>query len=475
MRYVSTRGAAPALDFEGVLLAGLAEDGGLYVPESWPRLEPEALRALRGLPYAEVGRPDHGAVRRRPASPPANSGADGAGLCRLRPCRRSRRCGSSTTSCWLLELFHGPTLAFKDWRCSWSACMFDHVLARRGERVTIVGATSGDTGSAAIAACRDRERLDIFILHPQGRISEVQRRQMTTVAAANVHAIAIEGTFDDCQDIVKALFADRAFRDELNLVGGQLDQLGADRWRRSSITSPPPWRSARPTRRVAFAVPTGNFGNVFAGYAARRMGLPIERLIVGSNRNDILARFFETGDMSLGAVAPDLEPQHGHPGLQQLRAPAVRAVRPRRRGGRRPDRRRFGETGASRSEPNGLARGAAAVRGRRVDDDGDRCAPSPRPARDAASLIDPHTAVGVRGGAREAPRGRERADRRAGHRPSGQVPRCGRARHRHSAAAAGALADLRRAGAVHRSAERRRGGAGASSAPGTGVLNGSAR
>jgi threonine synthase len=208
---------------------------------------------------------------------------------------------------WLLELFHGPTLAFKDYALQLVGRLFDHVLTKRRTRVTIVGATSGDTGSAAIEACRDREAIDIFILHPHGRVSEVQRRQMTTVPSANVHNIAIEGTFDDCQDLVKAMFNDVAFRDQ-----HQLSAVNSINWARIAAQivyyAVAALRLGAPMRPVAFSVPTGNFGNVFAGYAAQRMGLPISRFVVGSNRNDILFRLLESGTMKMEGVEPTLSP-----------------------------------------------------------------------------------------------------------------------------------------------------------------------
>lgn len=306
MKYVSTRGAAPALDFEGVLLTGLARDGGLYVPERWPHWSADEWRAMRGWSYAETA-----AAVMRPfvgdAVPTAAfdamvaetyAGFDHAAVAPLK---------QLDEGLWLMELFHGPTLAFKDYALQLVGRLFDHVLARRGQRVTIVGATSGDTGSAAIEACRDRASIDIFILHPAGRTSEVQRRQMTTVVSANVHNIALEGTFDDCQDAVKAMFNDAAFRDEL-----KLSAVNSINWARIMAQIVYYVTAAvalgAPDRRIAFAVPTGNFGNVYAAYAAHRLGLPIAHLIVGSNRNDILARFFESGTMDVAPVEPTLSP-----------------------------------------------------------------------------------------------------------------------------------------------------------------------
>ncbi len=306
MRYISTRGAAPALSFDEVLLTGLARDGGLYVPETWPRFSPEELRALRGKPYAEIAaavmRPFiAGSVVERDFDRLVEETYAAFDHPAVTPLRQL------DADLWLLELFHGPTLAFKDVALQLLGRLFDAVLARRKQRLTIVGATSGDTGSAALEACRGRGNLDIFILFPKGRTSEVQRRQMTTIAGNNAHAIAVEGTFDDCQDLVKALFADQAFRDEFGLSA-----VNSINWAR--IMAQIVYYVAAglalgaPDRPLAFSVPTGNFGNVYAAYAARRMGLPVARLFVASNRNDILARFFETGEMRIGAVEPSLSP-----------------------------------------------------------------------------------------------------------------------------------------------------------------------
>ncbi len=306
MRYISTRGEAPARDFAAVLLAGLAEDGGLFVPESWPHFTAADWRSLRALSYAELAA--------RVMQPFVGEALPFAVLQRL--CREAYdRFGHPAvvpllqldTHLWVQELFHGPTLAFKDLALQLIGRLFDHVLAERGERVTIVGATSGDTGSAAIEACRDRARVDIVILHPRGRTSEVQRRQMTTVRARNVANIAVEGTFDDCQDLVKAMFADAAFRTEL-----RLSAVNSINWARIAAQIPYYVAGALalggPDREVGFAVPTGNFGNVLAAYGARRMGLPIARLVVGANRNDILARFLASNDMSVRPVEPSLSP-----------------------------------------------------------------------------------------------------------------------------------------------------------------------
>lgn len=306
MKYVSTRGVAPELEFEDALLAGLARDGGLYVPVEWPQLSERKIRALAGLPYEEV------AFRiMRPFIGDAIGDDDLQRMIgeayasfRHKAIVPLRQLGSND---WLLELFHGPTLAFKDVAMQILARLFDHVLAAKGRRVTVVGATSGDTGSAAIEAFKGRDTTDIFILHPKGRVSEVQRRQMTTVLDANVHNIAIEGSFDDCQALVKAMFNDHGFRDEVSLAG-----VNSINWGRVMAQIVYFFTSAvalgAPARQVAFSVPTGNFGDIFAGYAAARMGLPIAKLIVATNVNDILARTLETGRYEVGKVVPTISP-----------------------------------------------------------------------------------------------------------------------------------------------------------------------
>ena len=306
MRYVSTRGRAPVLDFEGVLLAGLASDGGLYVPERWPSLTRDELAAFRGRDYADVA---HAIISRftgETIEPPAlrsivDDAYAGFGHTAVAPLAQLG------PNHWLLELFHGPTLAFKDIALQVLGRLYDHFLERHDARVTIVGATSGDTGSAAIEAIRGRERASIFILHPAGRVSEVQRRQMTTADAGNVHNIAIDGTFDDCQAMLKTMFNDRAFRDELRLSG-----VNSINWARIVpqvvyyITSA--LALGGPGVPVSFSVPSGNFGDVFSGFVAQRMGLPVERLVVASNENDILTRALTTGDHQLTEVTPTLSP-----------------------------------------------------------------------------------------------------------------------------------------------------------------------
>ena len=306
MRYLSTRGGAPVREFEDVLLAGLAEDGGLFMPESWPQLSADEWRALRGLPYAELSAKII-ALFTAPAISEAEllvmtrAAYGGFGHAATAPLVQIE------PGIFSLELFHGPTLAFKDMAMQLLGRLFDHLLAKRGERVTIVGATSGDTGSAAIEACRDRSAIDMVILHPEGRTSEVQRRQMTTVLSSNIRNIAVQGDFDDCQDLVKAMFNDAPFRNEM-----RLSAVNSINWARIAAQVPYYVYAAlalgAPDRPVAFSVPTGNFGNVLAAWVARRMGLPIERLIVGANRNDILARFIASNDMSAKPVEPSLSP-----------------------------------------------------------------------------------------------------------------------------------------------------------------------
>ena len=306
MQYVSTRGEAPTLTFDEVLLTGLARDGGLYVPVEWPQLSAEQLRRFPSRPYDAVavevmwpfveGTIDRGTFESIVFD--AYSTFDHPDVCPVRPL------GGGV---WLLELFHGPTLSFKDVALQLVGLLFEHELRKRGEHLTIVGATSGDTGSAAIEACRDRETLDVFMLHPEGRVSEVQRLQMTSVLSENIHNIAIDGTFDDCQDLVKAMFADYAFRDE-----HRLSAVNSINWGRILAQVVYYVRTAAvlgaPDTPVAFAVPTGNFGNVFAAWVARQMGVPIKSLIIGSNENDILARFLQTGVMEMHEVTPTTSP-----------------------------------------------------------------------------------------------------------------------------------------------------------------------
>ena len=374
-----------------MLLAGLARDGGLYLPEAWPLLDPAELRALAGRPYAEVA-----------ARIVAPFMAGSILLPELEEIAAQTYAGFDHVataplkqlgpSLWLMELFHGPTLAFKDYALQFVGRLFDRLLRRRGQRITIIGATSGDTGAAAIEACRGLDSVSIFMLHPKGRVSPVQRRQMTTVDAPNVHNIAIEGTFDDCQDLVKALFADEAMRDEMGF--GAVNSIN---WARVMAQIAYYVYAAlalgAPGRPVAFAVPTGNFGNVYAGLAARRMGMPIPRLIVGSNSNDILTRYFREGRMEMADVTQTLSPSMDiqvssnferflydlYDGDGAALAEAMAAFR---RDGR--------------LDP-GQARWRAACEvfeGHRFDDDATVDAIG-RLYRETGELVDPHSAIGI--------------------------------------------------------------------------------
>ena len=347
-------------------------------PRRWPQLRrrPRLPRLLAGCPTPNWRRTSSALF----AGAASSREAELAMLCRRRlprlrcAIRTWRRCAAGPTALHLLELFHGPTLAFKDFALQLLGRLFDLVLARRGERITIVGATSGDTGSAAIEACRDRDAIDIFILHPKGRVSEVQRRQMTTVVADNVHNIAIEGTFDDCQDLVKALFTDAAVPRPASGWRRSTRSTGRGSRPRSSTTSTPRCSSARPTGRWRSPCRPAISATSSPPTARARMGLPIDRLIVASNRNDILTRFFATGRWRSGAVFATLQPEHGHPGLEQFRALSVRAVRPRRGADVAALMRRF-------RDDAGLRRRAASAAGARADVPGRRAATTRRRAQ----------------------------------------------------------------------------------------------
>lgn len=309
MRYVSTRGSAPAVGFGDVLLAGLAPDRGLYVPEEWPHLGD--LSRFRGRSYAEnavevmwpfvEGEVDRDVFESMVAD--AYSTFEDPRVCPVVPLGKT----DSGAPHHLVELFHGPTLAFKDVALQLVGRLFDHFLAERGQSATILGATSGDTGSAAINAVMDRESIVIFILFPNGRVSDVQRRQMTTVTSSNVHAVTIEGTFDDCQDLVKAAFADVEFRNQVSLSA-----VNSINWARVMAQIVYYVTAAVEVgggdTPVSFCVPTGNFGNILAGWIAKRMGVPIDRLVIASNSNDILTRFFTTGTMEIREVVPTSSP-----------------------------------------------------------------------------------------------------------------------------------------------------------------------
>lgn len=379
MKYVSTRGQAPVLDFADVLLAGLAADGGLYVPESWPRLAdgPRTTRPYVDVacdvlwPYVEGS--TLSALELRELVSEAYAAFDHPDVCPL---------VEIEPGLWVVELFHGPTLAFKDVALQLVGRLFDRELQRRGERRTIVVATSGDTGSAAIAACVGRPTLDVVVLHPAGRVSDVQRRQMTAVDAPNVHNVAVEGTFDACQDVVKALFADPGLRDRVGLSA-----MNSINWARVAAQIVYYVTAAAACGPCEVAVPTGNFGNILAGWIARRSGAPVEGLVIGSNRNDILTRWAQTGSLVSDEVVPTLSPSMDI----QVSSNHERLLF-----------ELLGRDGAATAELMGRFRALGAVEGPRdpvfaaasLDDDA-TLAVIARLHRRTGYLADPHTAVGI--------------------------------------------------------------------------------
>ena len=398
MDYISTRGAAPVLDFAQVTLAGLASDGGLYVPRTWPRFSADEIRALAGLDYVETavrvcapfvgGALDEDELRALLGR--AYASFDHAAVVPLVQLDHQH---------WLLELFHGPTLAFKDVAMQALGQMFERFLTGSGRHLTVIGATSGDTGSAAIQALAGRAGVEVFMLHPRGRVSDVQRRQMTTVLADNVHNIAIEGSFDDAQALVKAMFNDAAFSQRF-----ALSAVNSINWARLMFQIVYYFYAAvrlgAPERAIAFSVPTGNFGDVFAGYVAARMGLPVARLVVATNENDILHRALSAGDYSVGTVSPTQSPSmdiqvssnferllfdlHGRDGAAC--AAAMRGFEASRR----------------LAIPEGMrAEAAALFASARVDTDG--MAAALRWAHErCGEVIDPHTAIGLAAARAEA-------------------------------------------------------------------------
>ena len=307
MRYTSTRGSAPTLDFRDVTLAGLASDGGLYLPDSWPSFSPAQIAAMQGLSYVETA-----VAVMLPFVEGTLSEEELRDLCTQAYGRFAHAAVVPLVQLdeqnWLLELFHGPTLAFKDVALQLLGLLFERFLKGSSQQVTVIGATSGDTGSAAIDALAGRAGVDVFMLHPKGRVSDVQRRQMTTVIAPNIHNIALEGaSFDDCQALVKAMFNDTAFSGTF-----ALSAVNSINWARLMAQIVYYFYAAvrlgAPERPVAFSVPTGNFGDVFAGYVAAKMGLPVAKLIVATNVNDILHRALSAGDYSQGTVVPTPSP-----------------------------------------------------------------------------------------------------------------------------------------------------------------------
>ena len=391
MRYVSTRGEAPTLGFSDTVLAGLARDGGLYVPETWPHFSPAELKSMRGLSYADL------AIRvLTPFLGGEIAPAVFAKLVReaYATFRHDAVCPLVQTApnTFVLELFHGPTLAFKDVAMQLLGRLMDHVLSERGERATIVGATSGDTGGAAIEAFAGRERTDIVILFPNGRVSPVQQRQMTTSTAANVHALAIEGNFDDCQGLLKDMFNDHAFRDAVSLSG-----VNSINWARIMAQIVYYFSSAlslgAPDRPVSFTVPTGNFGDIFAGYAAKRMGLPIERLVIATNDNDILARTLSSGEYRMKGVVATTSPSMDiqvSSNFERL----LFEVSQREAGTVRRYMNSLKQSGAFTIETDGLARIRAEFDAGRATQD--EVAETIRSTLARSNyLLDPHTASGV--------------------------------------------------------------------------------
>ncbi|MFA5676893.1 MAG: threonine synthase [Pseudomonas sp.] len=392
MRYISTRGQAPALNFEDVLLAGLASDGGLFVPENLPRFTQEEIASWAGLPYHELA-----FNVMRPFVGDSISDAEFKAILKdtygafahsaVAPLRQLN------SNEWVMELFHGPTLAFKDFALQLLGRLLDHFLTKRGERAVIIGATSGDTGSAAIEGCRRCESVDIFILHPHNRVSDVQRRQMTTILGENIHNIAIEGNFDDCQEMVKASFADQGF-----LKGTRLVAVNSINWARIMAQIVYYFHAALqlggPLRSMAFSVPTGNFGDIFAGYLARNMGLPISQLVVATNRNDILHRFMSGNQYDKDTLHPSLSPSmdimvssnferllfdmHGRNGalVKQLMDD-------------------FRQNGKLSVEPERWAETRRLFDSLAVDDEA-TCATITEVYAQCGEVLDPHTAIGVR-------------------------------------------------------------------------------
>jgi len=391
MRYISTRGQAPALNFEEVLLAGLASDGGLYVPENLPRFTQEEIASWAGLPYHELA---FNVMR-----PFVTESIDDAefkailkdtyGVFAHNAVAPLRQLNANE---WVMELFHGPTLAFKDFALQLLGRLLDHFLTKRGERAVILGATSGDTGSAAIEGCRRCESVDIFILHPHNRVSEVQRRQMTTILGDNIHNIAIEGNFDDCQEMVKASFADQGF-----LKGNRLVAVNSINWARIMAQIVYYFHAALqlggPQRSMAFSVPTGNFGDIFAGYLARNMGLPISQLVVATNRNDILHRFMSGNQYDKDTLHPSLSPSmdimvssnferllfdlHGRNGA------LVKELMDN-----------FRQSGKLSVEPERWTEARRLFDSLAVDDEA-TCTTIAEVYRECGELLDPHTAIGV--------------------------------------------------------------------------------
>ena len=391
MQYVSTRGSAPTLDFAGVTLAGLANDGGLYVPAEWPQFSREEIASMRGLPYAELAA--------RVMQPFVGDCLTPESLRGLTAKAYGRFAHAAVTPLtqlderqWLLELFHGPTLAFKDVALQMLGLLFEEFLAREDGTLTIVGATSGDTGSAAIDAVAGLDRVEIFMLHPKGRVSDVQRRQMTTVRAPNVHNIAIDGSFDDAQAMVKRIFADRDVT-----AKHRIGAVNSINWARLMAQVVYYFAASLqlggPEREVAFSVPTGNFGDVFAGHVAERIGLPIKRLIVATNTNDILYRALSNGDYSTGTVTPTAAPSMDI----QVSSNFERLLFDvgGRDGIALAEQMRGFEASKAMQLTNAQRDGAAALFTSMRADEDDMARAMRWACEDCAEIVDPHTAIGL--------------------------------------------------------------------------------
>lgn len=391
MKYISTRGKDSPIGFEDALLSGLARDGGLYLPQSWPRLDQATWQELKGRPYAEVAARimvefTEGEItldEMMALTTDTYQGFAHPDVAPLVPLEDDIH---------VCELFHGPTIAFKDYAMQFLSRAFDRALKARGKRAVILGATSGDTGSAALEAFQGRDFVDIFILFPDGRVSPIQQRQMTSVIADGAHAIAVEGDFDACQDAVKALFRDLEFRDRMGLSA-----INSINWARLMpqivyyVTSA--LALGAPEREVAFAVPTGNFGNIFAGFVARKMGLPIKTLICASNRNDILARFFASGRMERRQVEPSFSPSmdiqissNFERLLFELLGRDGEAVSAQMQ--------KFGDTGAFDVSEDILAEARTLFQPFRLDDEG-TVREIERTFKSTGMVVDPHSAIGV--------------------------------------------------------------------------------
>ncbi len=399
MKYVSTRGRAPAIGFLDAVLAGLAPDGGLYVPETWPAFTPAEIAAFAGRPYAEVAAAVLGRFADGEIAPGvlAEMCAEAYGTFSHAAVTPLKQLDDGL---FLLELFHGPTLAFKDVAMQLLGRLYDYVLGQQQRTMTIVCATSGDTGGAAVEAFRGRNNVRIVALFPEGRISEVQRRFMTAADEANVRCVAVQGTFDDCQAILKDSFADDDFRKAVDLSG-----VNSINFARIAAQSVYYFTAAvalgAPGREIAFAAPTGNFGDAFAGYVARQMGLPISRIVVGTNDNDIMARAFEEGRYARGTVAHTTSPAMDIQVASNFERLYFECVR---RDGVETGRafQAFAETGTLSIPPGAFATMRELFRGASVNE-GDVARTMISVMNTTGEMIDPHTAVGVTAARRVGP------------------------------------------------------------------------